>query len=106
MLLEIDIWLSFKIKITLLLIEPRWFKASKDSPPTIAPSPTTGTTLKLSLFKSLAIAIATAAERAVEEWPASQTSCLLSQRFWKPDKPLNFLKCVKSFARPVKILWT
>ena len=106
MLLEIDIWLSFKIKITLLLIEPRWFKASKDSPPTIAPSPTTGTMLKLSLFKSLAIAIATAAERAVEEWPASQTSCLLSQRFWKPDNPWYFRKVLNWLARPVRILWT
>ena len=103
---EIDILLSLKMIIILRFSTPISLSASKDKPLLIAPSPITGMILKFSLFKSLATAIPNAAESEVELCPASQTSCTLSLRFWKPDSPLYWRNVEKRSARPVKILCT
>src|SRR5699024_789927 len=47
-----------------------------------------------------------AADKEVELCPASQTSCSLSTILGTPHNPLYWRNVSKSFALPVKILWT
>ena len=104
--LSIDISLSFKIIIIFLFRYPKWFIASKAIPPVIEPSPITETTLKSSLFISLAHAIPSPTEIDVELCPVSNISCSLSFSFGNPLNPSSCLSVLKSSLRPVIILCT
>ena len=66
--------LSFTITSNCFLRCPALLSASNASPPVRAPSPMILTTLKLSLFKSLAQAIPSPAEIEVDACPAPNTS--------------------------------
>ncbi|MBE1442538.1 hypothetical protein GGC63_001962 [Paenibacillus sp. OAS669] len=78
--------------------------ASSAMPPVKAPSPITAKTLLVSSLRSRASAIPSAAESEVLLWPASQTSCSLSARLTKPDKPSFWRSVWNRSIRPVSIL--
>ena len=78
--------------------------ASNASPPVRAPSPMILTTLKFSLFKSLAQAIPRPEEIEVDACPAPNTSYSLSVLFKNPLNPLYFLIVSKESNLPVKTL--
>ena len=96
--------MSFKMIISFLCSYPILFRASKAIPPVNAPSPITETIFSDVFLKSLLTANARAADKDVELCPVSQTSKLLSLLLGNPESPLNFLRELKNFALPVRIL--
>ena len=84
---------------------PAWFIPSKANPAVMAPSPITATTLRsCSPLYFAAIAIPSAAEIEVEEWPTPNVSYSLSLRLGNPLSPL-YLRLEGKLSRlPVNIL--
>ena len=88
---------------------PPWFSASNAMPAVIAPSPITATTLRgaspPSFFSRwLAMAMPSAAEIEVDEWPTPKVSYSLSSRRGNGARPSFFLIVVIRSRRPVSIL--
>ena len=84
---------------------PAWFSASKAMPAVIAPSPITATTRRVVAGAlQLAIAMPSAAEIEVEEWPTPKVSYSLSSRFGNGATPSFCLTVWMSSRRPVRIL--
>ena len=73
-------------------------------PAVIAPSPITATTLRGFPARALAIAMPSAAEIEVEEWPTPKVSNSLSSRFGNGATPSFCLTVWMRSRRPVRIL--
>ncbi len=86
-------------------VTPAWFIASNAIPAVMAPSPITATDLRFSPLYFAAMAIPSAADMEVDEWPTPKVSYSLSLRFGKPLKPLYLRLVLKLSLRPVSILW-
>ena len=102
----IDISLSLRMTMKLVLSWPALLIASYASPPVNAPSPITATTVSLLPRRSRAVTIPRAAEIDVDAWPAPKTSNGDSLRIAKPEIPPPCRTVPISAARPVSILWT
>ncbi len=100
----IDIWLSLRMTSMSGSTSPPWFSASNAMPAVIAPSPITATTLRWSPLRCAAMAMPSAAEIDVEEWPTPKVSYSLSSRFGNGATPSFFLTVVMRSRRPVRIL--
>ena len=87
----IDMPLSLRITSMSGSMSPPWFMASKAMPAVIAPSPITDTILRLSPRRWLAMAMPSAAEIEVEEWPTPKVSYSLSSRRGNGARPSFFL---------------
>ena len=98
--------LSFNITISLVLLLPASSKASNAIPPVRAPSPITAITWFSCFFKSLALAIPSAAEIEVLLWPVLNSSYIDSFVFGKPAIPFKLLKVFIFSFLPVSILCT
>ena len=99
---EMDIPLSFTIRMMSRSEWPALFIPSYERPQVSAPSPTTATTLCCSPFRSRAVAIPSAADIAVPAWPAPKWSCSLSLRLRKPEIPSRCRRVGNGSSRPVR----
>jgi hypothetical protein len=76
----IDMPLSLNTTSMFGSTSPPWLSASNAMPAVIAPSPITATTLRVSPLRWAAIAMPSAAEIEVDEWPTPKVSYSLSSR--------------------------
>ena len=104
MFFDMLISLSFNITVICVLLNPVSFKASSAIPPVNAPSPITAITWLFSPFKSLALAIPSAADIDVLLCPVLKLSYSDSLVFGNPANPSNFLSVLNCSLLPVIIL--
>mmetsp|Transcript_37939 Transcript_37939/g.72700 ORF Transcript_37939/g.72700 Transcript_37939/m.72700 type:complete len:206 (-) Transcript_37939:373-990(-) len=98
-------WLSLRITIMLLSMNPAWFIASYAMPPVMAPSPMTAMTLFLAPLMSRPTAMPSPALIEVDEWPAPKGSYSDSERLVNGVKPSVMRRVFICSRRPVRILW-
>ncbi len=98
---EMDIPLSFTIRMMSRSEWPALFIPSYERPQVSAPSPTMATTLWSSPRRSRAVAMPSAADIAVPAWPAPNWSCSLSLRLRKPEMPSHCRRVGNDSLRPV-----
>ena len=103
---EIDMLLSLRItsRFGSGSMPPACISASNAMPAVIAPSPITATILRSSPSDWRAMAMPSAAEIEVEEWPTPKVSYSLSSRFGNGAMPSFCLTVWISSRRPVRIL--
>ena len=100
----IDMPLSLNTTSMFGSTSPPWFSASNAMPAVIAPSPITATNLRGSPLRCAAMAMPSAAEMDVDEWPTPKVSYSLSSRRGNGARPSFFLIVVMRSRRPVRIL--
>ena len=83
---------------------PAWPSASQAMPAVIAPSPITATTFRPFPARAFAIAMPSAAEIEVEEWPTPKVSYSLSSRLGNGATPSFCFTLRMRSRRPVRIL--
>ena len=99
---SIDMSLSLRMMSRSFGLDEALLRPSKASPPDMAPSPMTATTLRLSFD---ATAMPSAAEMLFEAWPQMKASYSLSSGEGKGFRPPSLRLVLKRSRRPVRILW-
>ena len=102
---SIDMLLSLRMMSRSLGLCDTLFSPSKASPPLMAPSPMTATTLRPLPWALAATAMPSAADTELEAWPQAKVSYSLSRGDGKGLMPPS-LRLVQNWSRrPVSILW-